>query len=637
MQPLSTAPTSGFGETATTTVRNTNPNPYGCMAWAAIVFSTAVKDVDHDGLPDGLEDATGGLVNPNGVALPNLHNMDASSSHPDLFIEINAMKTDNATAPTPYVEHNHLPTPEVVKMVGDVYAAHGITPHFDIGDIAGYHTLMGGGAGAGIADAYLVATGARGGEQVLERECVPSGTETCAFPGYPGTVAWKFGFQKYRDAPIDPNGAELTAVQEDYCRANPGGTIDGIACGRRRFDRIRRDLFHYVLYAHARAKPKSTFPCLDADNKPTEYASGTCAAPLTDNPDFHVPKSISGTADLPGGNVMISLGLWGDAATPFVQASTLLHELGHNLDLWHGGLPATLGSATAGTTTYVEPNCKPNYLSSMSYLFQVHGLFTDEDTDGDGFPDQIPHLDYSSQSLATISENSLGDGPFGALGPSPIYQPAWFVPLGSDLATIQGLSPATKFCNGSKFNDPAPSPMARAHAPTAAGSIDWDGDPTTADATNANVNFDGTPLNESTLVGGSPIITSALFGFDDWAHLRLDQIGAGRATGRFRSFGSLTFEGSSFEGSSFEGSSFEGSSFEGSSFEGSSFEGSSFEGSSFEGSSFEGSSFEGSSFEGSSFEGSSFEGSSFEGSSFEGNELDLPRGVRRRTQRARTH
>ena len=509
---------------------------------------------------------------------------------------------------------------------------------------------MGGGLAAQAADAYLVGHRGlagdtpRGGEQILETACVAAGGVNCEFPAYPGTVGWKFGFQQYRDARVTGSGGEVDqTAQKTACQNDPDHTD---ANCRRRFDRIRRDLFHYTLYAHARARPKSTFPCLDADNKPTEYSqngsgayTGTCA--VNPNPNFTVPKSISGTADLPGANVLITLGLWGDAATPFVIASTTLHELGHNLNLWHGGVPAVIGHkvATTPTTyvgpTYVEPNCKPNFLSSMSYLFQVHGLYTDEDADGDGFADNIPHLDYSGQAVATIDEHTLGDGPFGVLGPTPTYQPAWFAPLTSDLAIIQGLTAATKYCNGSKFPfDPAlpgrPAgwvEMARAQAQTTSESINWDGNSVTASATDQNVNFDGTPLNEKTLAGGVPILTppagDALYGYDDWGHLRLDQIGAGRASGRFKSFAGSSFEGSSFEGSSFEGSSFEGSSFEGSSFEGSSFEGSSFEGSSFEGSSFEGSSFEGSSFEGSSFEGSSFEGSSFEGSSFEGQELDL--------------
>jgi hypothetical protein len=80
---------------------------------------------------------------------------------------------------------------------------------------------------------------------------------------------------------------------------------------------------------------------------------------------------------------MITLGFWDEfLGRPFVQASTTFHELGHNYNLWHGGQPGDLGSkfpvATATSTT-IEPNCKPNYLSSMSYLFQVHGLFTNDD------------------------------------------------------------------------------------------------------------------------------------------------------------------------------------------------------------------------------------------------------------------
>ena len=74
------------------------------------------------------------------------------------------------------------------------------------------------------------------------------------------------------------------------------------------------------------------------------------------------PKSTSGVSDLLGGDLLITLGLWDNfVGTDFMQASTLMHELGHNLALRHGGGP-------------LEPNCKPNYQSIMSYLYQVHGL-----------------------------------------------------------------------------------------------------------------------------------------------------------------------------------------------------------------------------------------------------------------------
>ncbi len=612
-----------FGETVKTTLFQ-NENPKDCKALGAIVFSTSVLDADGDGLPDGLEDAPGGLLNPNGEPLPNLNATGAHSSHKDLFVEVNAMQADpgttygSAAAPinpppssifsaTDLDGHNHLPTPEVLKMVGDVYAANGITPHFDVGDIASYHAL-GGDYASLDADSYLVGAGARGGELVRERACVPSPTVDCQFPDYPGTVSWKFGLQQHRDAPVGPNGAELTSAQQDYCQANPTGTIDGIACGRRRFDRNRRSFFHYALYAHARAKPKSPFPCLDSNGNLAEFVNGACSVAI--NPEFHVPKSVSGSGDLPGGNLMISLGLWDNfVGTPFVQASTTLHELGHNLDLWHGGLPAIWGrkavNPALSSATYFEPNCKPNYPSSMSYLFQVHGLFLDDDSQ---------HMDYASApqgagSPPSINETSLEDGPLGPT--TPLYRPAWFVPAGSALATSRLLSAATKFC-GSKFNPASPpSPMARAEAASVAESIDWNGDGLTNSAGPQNVNFDATFFNG--LTGGAQIVTSALFGFNDWAAIRLNQISAGRGTGRL----------SEYQGSTFEGSTFEGSTFEGSTFEGSTFEGSTFEGSTFEGSTFEGSTFEGSTFEGSTFEGSTFEGSTFEGSTFEGQEMDF--------------
>src|SRR5262245_65151685 len=91
-----------YGETATTTVDHSGGGGYDCLTWGAVIFSTAVKDTDPsndpdpgapsgDGLPDGLEDAVSGLLDPDGQPLPNLNAMGASSSHRDLFIEVNAM------------------------------------------------------------------------------------------------------------------------------------------------------------------------------------------------------------------------------------------------------------------------------------------------------------------------------------------------------------------------------------------------------------------------------------------------------------------------------------------------------------------------------------------------------------------
>ena len=531
-----TTTTDGFGETATTAV-SANVSPAACRTSAAIVFSTSVADVDGDGLPDGVEDAVNGLSDPPtasspaGTPLPNLHAMGASSTHKDLFVEINAMwapaGTTYGSANAPYsssvtsvtdsVGHNHMPTPDVLKMIGDAYAAHGITPHFDVGDVTAYHGL-----GAAYtcdavlhpecnADPYLVdSADARGGEAIKEQACSAASPNKvkCEFPAFPGTVGWKVGLQLYRDAPVGDHGEEITAAQ----------ATDTWKSGarRRRFDPIRMNYFHYVLYAHARGKPKSSLPCLNAGSPAPYGADGACGAPLSNNPDYHVPLSVSGVADLPGGNVLITLGLWEDfIGTTFVRASTTFHELGHNLNLWHGGVPAIWGDKTAGTATYVEPNCKPNYLSSMSYLFQVHGLFDNTGT---------IHLDYSGSAQSDLDETFLPDAPLGPAAPA--YVPAWFAPAGSLLALNLDVPPARRFCNGAQFGVSPPASMARVYGSSTTAAVDWNGDAIVNAAAQQNVNFDGT-------ADGVGIITTPLKGFNDWAGLRLDQIGAGRTETKF--------------------------------------------------------------------------------------------------------
>lgn len=74
-----------------------------------------------------------------------------------------------------------------------------------------------------------------------------------------------------------------------------------------------------------------------------------------------------------------------------MEAGTIMHELGHCLNLQHGGFES-----------YV--NFKPNYCSSMNYLFQFNGL------DAEGAPD------YSHGGRPTLDERRL-DETFG-IGPS---------------------------------------------------------------------------------------------------------------------------------------------------------------------------------------------------------------------------
>lgn len=103
-------------------------------------------------------------------------------------------------------------------------------------------------------------------------------------------------------------------------------------------DLRRRNIFHYLLMGNSL------------------LANGTGNGP-------------SGVAELPGNDLIVTMGGWGLTTSVGanlntlinLQASTIMHELGHNLGLTHGG---------GGDNT----NFKPNYYSIMNYLYQLNGL-----------------------------------------------------------------------------------------------------------------------------------------------------------------------------------------------------------------------------------------------------------------------
>lgn len=85
----------------------------------------------------------------------------------------------------------------------------------------------------------------------------------------------------------------------------------------------------------------------------------------------------SGLAEINANDLIVSLGNWSLSTTDTnetnklinYQASTLMHELGHNLGLLHGGNE--------------NDNYKPNYFSIMNYLYQLSGLSTIGTDEGD--------------------------------------------------------------------------------------------------------------------------------------------------------------------------------------------------------------------------------------------------------------
>jgi hypothetical protein len=177
----------------------------------------------------------------------------------------------------------------------------------------------------------------------------------------------------------------------------------------------------------------------------------------------------SGTAEIPGNDFVVSLGApgWGTDASGHPigsrdqQAGTLMHELGHNLKLQHGG--------------NVAENCKPNYWSVMSYSRQ--------------FSNYIPTraLDYSRLLLASINESILDETvPIGPVGD--------YIVIGK---SNQLLPPQTRTL-------PSGLPI----------NYDWwsDSDTTDRNLQSSINNLGITTCNSNTL--------SVLYGFKDWVAIR---------------------------------------------------------------------------------------------------------------------
>jgi hypothetical protein len=599
LAPGTWAPQDGgrYGEQVTTRITHTKPLLlYDCLSTGAIVFSTRTQDSDGDGLPDKLEDAVSQMKNPSGIAYPNLRAMGASSSRRDLFVEINAMWTPPNTvygaSREPFLGtvadtdgHLHMPIPEVLKQVGDELANppmghQPIAVHFDVGP--GYHDLVDPDIPSSepspyastVADAYIIdASLSRGGELIKERA-------SARFPAFPGTVSWNSAYQILASAPVGNNGQELSEAQIQSGVCLTGGSA--FPC-RRRFDLNRHGIFHLGIYVHARGVPKSTAPCL-TPNGAEAPANASSGCDFAINPAYYVPKSVSGVAELPGKFFMVSLGLWDNfRGTTDMQANTTLHELGHNLDLWHGGGKPQFTFGEDGLHVFVQPNCKPNHLSIMSYLFQATGV---RGLDG------VARARFSGESIGLINEQGLVDGP---LGVAPYT--SWYAPKVEGTEGFKfDLEPATKHCDGTPLllSDPA---VVRLDAKIL-NFVDWTGAEGQAQYNGGqDVNFDGKKDDEE---------ASLLVGYNDWDGMALNRLGAGINMAGFSQgldFGGLDFGGLDFGGLDFGGLDFGGLDFGGLDFGGLDFGGLDFGGLDFGGLDFGGLDFGGLDFGGLDFGG----------------------------------
>ena len=168
--------------------------------------------------------------------------------------------------------------------------------------------------------------------------------------------------------------------------------------------------------------------------------------------------SSSGIAEVFGNDFMITLGSFtGGVGSRDEQAGAFMHELGHNLNLQHGGKSDNI-------------NCKPNYLSVMSYSREFSNFISNRP------------LDYSRSVLSQLVEISLSE-PNGVSASTP-----------SGLTTVYG----------------PPAYLIR----TTGQAFDWNRD---GDLTDTGVSADINNLGTTTGCGASAGQT--LNGYNDWSNL----------------------------------------------------------------------------------------------------------------------
>jgi len=188
--------------------------------------------------------------------------------------------------------------------------------------------------------------------------------------------------------------------------------------------------------------------------------------------------SVQGYADLPGYDFALGTQRYRDIFAPFppdpvfllwADAGLFMHELGHNLDLRHGGNEDVLD--------------KPNYLSVMNLNFYFFGIASAA-TIGSVW-ESTRRVDYSDQLLPALDESHLNE--FAGVGTG-----------NTDIVIFWGVDPG----GFGYFMDIAPG----------VGPVDWN--------ENRSFQSDVTADINGSLVNGQGPVYSLLTGFDDWSHIK---------------------------------------------------------------------------------------------------------------------
>lgn len=202
-------------------------------------------------------------------------------------------------------------------------------------------------------------------------------------------------------------------------------------------------------------------------------------------PDFYWPGT-TGYAELPGSDAVVTFGDFHDLSglyqffdfasgawlpgwpvPAYEWATIVMHELGHNLGLFHGG------SGIGCCGEYQTDNLKPNYVSVMNYAYSSYltPIITASTQTASGYWYRV---DYSDEVLSPLDERNLSE----PAGIGPTRHPSDYIEWCCHIAGFQ----------------------------TADGPFDWnlDGDSTETGLAQ-DLNNDG--------------VWTVLTGFDDWAEV----------------------------------------------------------------------------------------------------------------------
>ena len=321
---------------------NASSNPTVSLSGNGILKS-ACPDADGDGLCDDWE-SNGVIVRVNGTDhLIPLDKMGANPNHKDIFVQ-----TDWMLAPATQNSngHSHKPNPDAMQDIVKAFAA---VPNSLLRKPDGTDGNPDGADGIN-----------------LHVDCGPN----CGMkPEFSAATSFPETTYMYTAPACNLCSSPDTWVLFDILSTtflNSGRSL----------------IFHHAIFGH----------------------NQDCSAKCDTAADINTSTGLS--SGIGASKIMVTLGGFpGGIGSELQQAGTLMHELGHNLGLQHGG---NVGS-----------NYKPNYLSVMNYAFQFTGLIRD----GSEGP---LSLDYSRFVLPALDEGNLNELLGLGVISSHIYGTRWF-------------------------------------------------------------------------------------------------------------------------------------------------------------------------------------------------------------------